>query len=208
MPSRAPAPSIRRRCLPSFLPLFLPHAHHDLVCFPLQTKLRAACLGVKIRAENGLENALESLSLFARRREWCSTAPIAAEPQAEPQAEPPPQPDSMVTETVADQRGTAAATSAVGFVSTECTGGGVASAGGVSHGGMSPRGGGGGGGVRGGEGEFVLREMPNGLRVWWSSRAEEEAFFIFGEVFEDRTYARMGVRVQDGDTVWDIGENR
>lgn len=48
--------------------------------------------------------------------------------------------------------------------------------------------------------------MPNGLRLWWSSRAEEEAYFIFGEVFDDRTYARMGIRVQDGDTVWDVGE--
>lgn len=91
-----------------------------------------------------------------------------------------------------------------------------ASAGGVAHGGgtgMSPRGGGGNGGGGGGVGvgeedeeRLLLREMPNGLRVWWSSRAEEEAMFVFGEVFEDRTYGRMGVRVQDGDTVWDVGE--
>ncbi len=56
------------------------------------------------------------------------------------------------------------------------------------------------------EKKLVLREMPNGLKVWSAARAEEETFFIFGEVFEDRTYARMGIRVQDGDTVWDVGE--
>lgn len=123
-----------------------------------QTKLRAACLGVKIRAENGLENALDSLSLFARESELLPTVSTAAQVEAEP----PHQPNSMVADT-----GTA-----------------------------QPR----------GEHQLVLRDMPNGLRVWWSSRAEEEAFFVFGEVFEDRTYARMGIRVQDGDTVWDVGE--
>lgn len=51
-------------------------------------------------------------------------------------------------------------------------------------------------------------EMPNGMKVWCGGSAEEETFFIYGEVFEDRTYARMDVRVQDGDTVWDVGETR
>lgn len=59
-----------------------------------------------------------------------------------------------------------------------------------------------------GEEELVLREMPNGLQVWGGRGAEAETFFIYGEVFEDRTYARMGIRVQDGDTVWDVGEIR
>lgn len=56
------------------------------------------------------------------------------------------------------------------------------------------------------EESLVLHEMPNGVKMWCGSRGEEEAFFIYGEVFEDRTYARMGVRVRDGDTVWDVGE--
>lgn len=53
---------------------------------------------------------------------------------------------------------------------------------------------------------LVLREMPNGVNVWCGRRAEEETFFVYGEVFDDRTYAKTGVRVQDGDTVWDVGE--
>lgn len=57
------------------------------------------------------------------------------------------------------------------------------------------------------EGKLMLREMPNGLSVWCARQAEEEAFFIYGEIFEDRTYARMGLRVRDGDTIWDVGES-
>lgn len=53
---------------------------------------------------------------------------------------------------------------------------------------------------------LVLREMPNGLNVWCGKRAEEEIFFVYGEVFEDRTYVKTGLRVQDNDTVWDVGE--
>ena len=52
----------------------------------------------------------------------------------------------------------------------------------------------------------MLREMPNGVSVWCGAQSLEETLFIYGEVFEDRTYARKGLRVQDGDTVWDIGE--
>ena len=56
------------------------------------------------------------------------------------------------------------------------------------------------------EGKLMLREMPNGMRVWCARQAEEETFFIYGEIFEDRTYVRMGLRVRDGDTIWDVGE--
>lgn len=52
----------------------------------------------------------------------------------------------------------------------------------------------------------MLREMPNGLNIWCAAAAEEETFFIFGEIFQDRTYTRMGVRVEDDDVVWDVGE--
>eukprot|EP00903_Cladosiphon_okamuranus_P017745 g16335.t1 len=192
-----------------------------------QTKLRAACLGVKIRAEKGLENAVASLSLLATKRKRFPTVPTApeAEPTVEslsqPQPQPQPRPDSVSAGKFAVQTSTARATSAVGHVATGSVEGGTASdsasGGRVSGGdgvGISPPGGGGGGrGVRlderekGEEQGLVLREMPNGLRVWWSSRGEEEAMFIFGEVFEDRTYARMGLRVQSGDTVWDVGAN-
>eukprot|EP00752_Nemacystus_decipiens_P015141 g13488.t1 len=183
-----------------------------------QTKLRAACLGVKIRAEKGLENALDSLSLFVfaenRKRKRLPPAPRAAQPQAEP----PPQSQSAVSDTVPAQSSTASATSAVVHPSTDSAEGFSESGLGATHGGgmgMSPRGGGGNGrdgddgGVRVAQDEeqLVLREMPNGLAVWWSSHAEEEAFFVFGEVFEDRTYARMGLCVQDGDTLWDVGAN-
>lgn len=182
------------------MPSFLAHAHYVDMSHSLQTKLRAACLGIKIRAENGLDNAIDALSLFAtRRKRLPPDLPAAFEAE---------------TETVSAQHKprTAPAASDVGRARAGSAGGGTPSAGGGSRGGdMSPRDGDGGegtSGVRVGEIEeqLVLREMPNGLRVWWSSRAEEETFFIFGEVFEERTYARMGVRVQDGDTVWDIGK--
>lgn len=188
--------------------------------YQLQTKLRAACLGVKIRAEKGLDNVLDSLSLFfARNRKRLQTVQTAPQVGAEFLPQPNSVTLAVVAETVAPQVSNAPAKRAVGHVGTGSMGGGTAPGARVSYGdGMSPRGGGkvvgggGGGGVRvsegeeGGEERLVLREMPNGLRVWRSSRAEEEAMFIFGEVFEDRTYARMGVRVQDGDTVWDVGK--
>lgn len=127
----------------------------------------------------------------------------------------PPHPNNVATETATAQPSAGPAVSAATHVSTESGGGIPAPEDRVSHRGgidMSPRGAGGDGGGTGVVGEdeeqlgLRLMEMPNGLRVWWSSHGEEEALFIFGEVFEDRTYGRMGVRVQDGDTIWDVGK--
>lgn len=160
-----------------------------------QAKLRAACLGVKIRAENGLENALNSLSLFLSER-----TPTAAMP--------PHQPNTTGSRPFTTLPCTDTPMSALEHACAEEAGGNEVLVDGVSN--QSSRGCGEGCGVRVGkdlgEEELVLREMPNGLKVWGGTNAEEETFYIYGEVFEDRTYARMGIRVQDGDTVWDVGE--
>lgn len=160
-----------------------------------QAKLRAACLGVKIRAENGLEKALDSLSLFLSERP--STA-----------AMPPHQPNTTGSKTGSTLPCADNPMSAMEHACADEAGGNLVLVDGIPK--QSSQGGGEGYGVRvgkdPGEEELVLREMPNGLKVWGGNDAEEETFFIYGEVFEDRTYARMGIRVQDGDTVWDVGE--
>lgn len=170
-------------------------------------KLRAACLGVKIRAESGLEKALDSLSLFMRK--W---SPAPAEEHGE-----------AVNESASTLLHMATPSSTFDHVSTgkgvpvpkhlgrgqgEILAAGESKLSVVDKVGKSLMSGGESAeiGKDASEEKMVLREMPNGLTVWWGSRAEEEAFFIYGEVFEDRTYARMGIRVQDGDTVWDVGK--
>ncbi|CBJ26263.1 amino acid adenylation domain protein [Ectocarpus siliculosus] len=166
-----------------------------------QVKLRAACMGVKIRAESGLDKALDSLSLFMRKR---SPTPAAQHREATI--------ESAITQLhMATPSPTLDHVSAgKGQAVEENLGGGTGEIlAAVDRVGDSLLSGGGSVGVDkdANEDNMVLREMPNGLAVWWGSRAEEEAFFIYGEVFEDRTYARMDVRVQDGDTVWDVGAN-
>ncbi|CAB1118483.1 unnamed protein product [Ectocarpus sp. CCAP 1310/34] len=166
-----------------------------------QVKLRAACLGVKIRAESGLDKALDSLSLFMRKQ---SPTPAAQHGEA-------------TIGSASTQLHMATPSPTLDHVSTgkgraveENLGGGTGEIlAAVDKVGESLLSGGGSAGIYkdASEENTVLREMPNGLAVWWGSRAEEEAFFIYGEVFEDRTYARMDVRVQDGDTVWDVGAN-
>lgn len=158
---------------------------------PRQVRLRAACLGVKIRAENGLANVVGCLSDFVRMHQASQLTASHAAPQRSPVIGP----LSRVESTEESEK-----------VDTE----------GRSHKGCpvdNEAGISGGGGmgtetVKETEESLMLHEMPNGVKVWCGSRGKEEAFFIYGEVFEDRTYARMGVRVQDGDTVWDVGERK
>lgn len=188
-------------------------------------KLRAACLGVKIRAENGLGNALEAL--------WNLVLYSCRSPPPPP---PPPLHVPTGTTRISAVSGVTPKTKTQSDVSTEWREGQLST---------SPRFHGGdlgeveGGGVSGSDLEgpdggtircfssndelgcvafrgynvqednrykLVLREMPNGVSVWSGNRAEEETFFIYGEVFEDRTYAKRALRVREGDTVWDVGK--
>lgn len=172
-----------------------------------QVKLRAACLGVKIRAENGLDRTLDSLSLFLR-----SHRP----PRPSPPPPPPPHCPAIHGVTV-DASHDAKMPRWEGLSFGHGTRNGLAGEGEVSTTDLS------GGNLRetredgndGGdvtltklkrEEKLVLREMTNGVKVWSGASAEEETVFVYDEVFEERTYARMGIRVEDGDTVWDVGE--
>lgn len=49
------------------------------------------------------------------------------------------------------------------------------------------------------------RVLPNGMEVAYVSRAEVE--FFYQDIFEKQIYARCGVDVRDGDTVFDVGAN-
>ncbi|CAN0313578.1 unnamed protein product, partial [Ectocarpus fasciculatus] len=173
-----------------------------------QVKLRAACLGVKVRAESGLEKALDSLSLFMRNRLPRSavlpreTINATASTQLHMATLPPTLDHDSAGKGRAvekDLRGAQGEILAAGESGLSV----------VDKVDESLLSGGGRVGIDkdAGEVKLVLREMPNGLTVWWGSRAEEEAFFIDGKVFEDGTYARMDIRVQDGDTVWDVAAN-
>ncbi|CAM9552545.1 unnamed protein product [Scytosiphon promiscuus] len=180
-----------------------------------QVKLRAACLGVKVRTENGLAHALDSLNLFVRRQQldvFQATSPhegsratgcvIGATSSSVAHS------IASLKEACAEKHETIAAN--IRHHTDDLTSGGSkASAAGVlkqsrreDYDDGAPR-----FGLGTSKADLVLREMPNGLRIWWANRAEEEARFIYGEVFDDRTYARMGILVQDGDTVWDVGAN-
>lgn len=177
-------------------------------------KLRADCFGVKVRAEKGLENALDALTTFVRD----SQREHPAAPSPEPPVQPPISVDTTTVspDTVKGPRSERIPTAGEGnFAQSPRVHGRVdRGEGRPSAGNIFDEAPGGFGGDSGGvaisvcdvEDKLVLREMPNGLRVWCGSRAEEEAFFIYGEIFEDRTYARRGIRVEDGDTMWDVGE--
>ena len=181
-----------------------------------KVRLRAACFGVKVRAENGLDNALESLSDFLRRRQGLSRPAPPYLPTDTATA-------SVPLDTAARRQTYTLAANGVTENAQDCRGVDL-----VREDRASDRAtpddprrgrGSGGEGVSGGhddcptlserdaEGKLMLREMPNGLRVWCARQAEEEAIFIYGEIFEDRTYGRMGLRVRDGDTIWDVGES-
>lgn len=116
-----------------------------------QVRLRAACLGVKIRAEDGLGNTVKNIH-------HCLKANTA--------------------KATADKTNRAAAS--MGVIVDRIGEAGT---------------------------ELVLREMSNGIPLWISSDGEQEAFFIYNEVFEDKTYSRMGIGVRDGDILWDVGES-
>ena len=47
--------------------------------------------------------------------------------------------------------------------------------------------------------------LPNGLQIVHLNRYETE--YLYKEIFEDQIYLRHGIRLQDGDTVIDIGAN-
>lgn len=172
-----------------------------------------------MRAENGLDNALDSLSVFLRRHQGPSR--------------PTPPYLSTDTTTASVPLDTAARrqTDTVAANGTREVGESAQDSGGVDlvredrasdrATSDNPRCGRASGGEGGSgdhddcptssehnvKGKLMLREMPNGLRVWCARQAEEESFFIYGEIFEDRTYGRMGLRVRDGDTIWDVGES-
>lgn len=123
---------------------------HSLSMFhPGQVRLRAACLGVKIRAEDGLGNTLEAIHHFRQVRRLEKGANAARH---------------KLDKYDDDINGI-----------DGCT-------------------------------ELMLREMPNGIPLWVGRWGEQEAFFIYNEIFEDKTYSRMGIHVHDGDTLWDVGE--
>lgn len=154
----------------------------------MKVRLRAACLGVKIRAEDGLQTTLDALSLYSHSRHSLLGGTTSANTASSPLrnlssmrgargGEPCIQPSQS------ENRQTKGRVSVDGTLSAA----------------LSKE-------DDVGEKDLVMREMPNGVSIWCGGRAEEEVNFIYGEVFEDRVYARMGVRVQDGDTVWDVGE--
>ncbi|CAM9436501.1 unnamed protein product, partial [Hapterophycus canaliculatus] len=180
-----------------------------------QVKLRAACLGVKIRGENGLDIALDYLSLFMRSQQ--PDSPKADQPHerstgtacdTNPAFPCTAHSIPMRKRVRAEKEQTVAANvrnQGERFTAGESkawTGGTSEQVSMESVDDNVPR-----SEKDDTEADLVLREMPNGLRLWWASRAEEEAFFIYGEIFDDKTYVRMGIRVQDGDTVWDVGAN-
>ncbi|CAM9831399.1 unnamed protein product, partial [Ectocarpus fasciculatus] len=171
-----------------------------------QVKLRAACLGVKVRAESGLEKALDSLSLFMRNRLPRSAVlpREAINATASTQLHMATLPPTLDHDSAGKGR---AVEEDLEGAQGEILAAGESGLSVVDKVDESLLSGGGRVGIDkdAGEVKLVLREMPNGLTVWWGSRAEEEAFFIDGKVFEDGTYARMDIRVQDGDTVWDVG---
>ena len=47
--------------------------------------------------------------------------------------------------------------------------------------------------------------MPNGLEIVHLNQYETD--YVYKEIFEDQCYLRHGIRLQDGDTVVDIGAN-
>lgn len=53
--------------------------------------------------------------------------------------------------------------------------------------------------------EQPLHELPSGLKVAHLNKNETEV--IYKEIFEDLTYLRHGITLNDGDTVFDVGAN-
>ena len=47
--------------------------------------------------------------------------------------------------------------------------------------------------------------LPNGLEVAYQGKAEMEQ--MYDDIFEKRVYARQGITLRDGDTVFDVGGN-
>ena len=47
--------------------------------------------------------------------------------------------------------------------------------------------------------------LPNGLEVAYQSKAELQQFY--DDIFEKRVYTRRGIRLRDGDCVFDVGAN-
>jgi FkbH-like protein/FkbM family methyltransferase len=53
--------------------------------------------------------------------------------------------------------------------------------------------------------DFERFDLPNGLEIVHLNQHETE--YLYREIFEDECYLRHGIRLQDGDTVVDIGAN-
>ena len=56
-----------------------------------------------------------------------------------------------------------------------------------------------------GESDRELYELPNGLTVAHRNRAETD--FLYREIFDEETYLRHGISLEDGDCVFDVGAN-
>lgn len=143
-------------------------------------KLRAACLGVKVRAEDGAVNAVKAITRVIHAHHMPASSSASSEqiwalPQAMKQSPEPQAPVTVERPSKVD--------SARHEVGLSCY-----------NDAPIP------------EGYLTLREMPNGVRVWCGTDAEEEAFFIYAEIFENKTYSRMGLHVRDGETLWDVGK--
>jgi amino acid adenylation domain-containing protein/FkbM family methyltransferase len=55
------------------------------------------------------------------------------------------------------------------------------------------------------EPDSLLETLPNGIRIYQLNRNETEV--LYQEIFEQQSYLRHGVTVQDGDCVFDVGAN-
>jgi len=55
------------------------------------------------------------------------------------------------------------------------------------------------------ESDALLETLPNGIRIYQLNRNETEV--LYREIFEQQSYLRHGVTLQDGDCVFDVGAN-
>src|SRR5262249_30303002 len=53
--------------------------------------------------------------------------------------------------------------------------------------------------------EHRKRELPNGMVIIHKNNSETD--FLYNEIFERNTYLRNGIRLRDGDCIFDVGAN-
>ena len=51
----------------------------------------------------------------------------------------------------------------------------------------------------------VSHKLPNGLSIRYQNRTE--ALYVYKEVFEDQVYLKHGIKIEDGDCIFDVGAN-